>query len=67
MFSTIFAIRKRANFPKIEIMSEMKQVGIDLELDEITAQGHYSNLAIISHGICCGFCRDVTWYSQSEG
>ena len=30
-------------------MSEMKQVGIDLELDEITAQGHYSNLAIISH------------------
>ena len=27
----------------------MKQVGIDLELDEITAQGHYSNLAIISH------------------
>lgn len=30
-------------------MSEMKQVGIDLELDEVTAQGHYSNLAIISH------------------
>ena len=27
----------------------MKQVGIDLELDEITAQGVYSNLAIISH------------------
>ena len=27
----------------------MKQVGIDLELDEVTAQGHYSNLAIISH------------------
>ncbi|MBQ3260137.1 MAG: DUF3467 domain-containing protein [Alistipes sp.] len=30
-------------------MAEMKQVGIDLELDEATAQGHYSNLAIISH------------------
>ena len=27
----------------------MKQVGIDLELDEVTAEGHYSNLAIISH------------------
>lgn len=30
-------------------MAEMKQVGIDLELDEVTAQGHYSNLAVISH------------------
>ncbi len=30
-------------------MEEMKQFGIDLELDENTAQGKYSNLAIISH------------------
>ena len=29
----------------------MKQVGIDFEIDEITAQGHYSNLAIISHSV----------------
>ena len=27
----------------------MKQFGIDLELDDAVAQGHYSNLAIISH------------------
>lgn len=30
-------------------MSEVKQHGIDLELDAEVAQGHYSNLAIISH------------------
>ena len=30
-------------------MSENKQHGIDLELDAEVAQGHYSNLAIISH------------------
>jgi hypothetical protein len=30
-------------------MSEIKKKGIDLELDEAVAQGHYANLAIISH------------------
>ena len=30
-------------------MSELKQHGIELELDADVAQGHYSNLAIISH------------------
>ena len=30
-------------------MNENKQHGIDLELDADVAQGHYSNLAIISH------------------
>jgi hypothetical protein len=30
-------------------MSENTKKGIDLELDEATAQGHYANLAIISH------------------
>lgn len=30
-------------------MNEIKQHGIDLELDAEVAQGHYSNLAIISH------------------
>jgi hypothetical protein len=30
-------------------MSENSKKGIDLELDEATAQGHYANLAIISH------------------
>lgn len=30
-------------------MNEVKQHGIDLELDAEVAQGHYSNLAIISH------------------
>ncbi len=30
-------------------MSENNKKGIDLELDEATAQGHYANLAIISH------------------
>lgn len=30
-------------------MSEVKQPGIDVELDAEVAQGHYSNLAIISH------------------
>ena len=29
-------------------MAEMKQFGIDLELDDTVAQGHYSNLAIIA-------------------
>ena len=30
-------------------MAETTPFGIDLELDETVAQGHYSNLAIISH------------------
>ena len=30
-------------------MNEHKQHGIDVELDAEVAQGHYSNLAIISH------------------
>ena len=30
-------------------MSDIKQHGIDVELDAEVAQGHYSNLAIISH------------------
>ena len=30
-------------------MTEMKQFGLDVELSEEVAQGHYSNLAIISH------------------
>ena len=30
-------------------MSEVKQHGIDVELNAEVAQGHYSNLAIISH------------------
>ena len=30
-------------------MAEMKQFGLDVELDEQVAQGHYSNLAVISN------------------
>ncbi|MEG0788944.1 MAG: DUF3467 domain-containing protein [Alistipes sp.] len=30
-------------------MAEITKFGIDIELDEAVAQGHYSNLAIISH------------------
>lgn len=30
-------------------MAETNQSGLDIELDEQVAQGHYSNLAIISH------------------
>lgn len=30
-------------------MAEMKQFGLDVALDDEVAQGHYSNLAIISH------------------
>ena len=30
-------------------MAEIKKIGMDIELSEETAQGHYSNLAIISH------------------
>ncbi len=30
-------------------MAEIKKMGLDIELDETTAQGNYSNLAIISH------------------
>ena len=30
-------------------MNELKQHGIDVELDATVAEGHYSNLAIISH------------------
>jgi hypothetical protein len=30
-------------------MSETKKTGIDLELDATVAEGHYANLAIISH------------------
>ena len=40
---------RKDNLQKIRAMSEMKQIGIDLEIDEQTAQGHYSNVAIISH------------------
>lgn len=30
-------------------MAEMEQFGLDIELSDEVAQGHYSNLAIISH------------------
>lgn len=30
-------------------MAEIKQMGLELELDDAVAQGNYSNLAIISH------------------
>lgn len=30
-------------------MAEVKQFGMDIELDNEVAQGHYSNLAIIAH------------------
>ncbi len=30
-------------------MAEIKKQGLDIELSEEVAQGHYSNLAIISH------------------
>ena len=30
-------------------MSEIKKIGIDIQLDEAVAQGVYSNFAIISH------------------
>ncbi len=30
-------------------MTETKQFGIDIELEDSVAQGHYSNLAIIAH------------------
>lgn len=30
-------------------MAELKKQGLDIELTEEVAQGHYSNLAIISH------------------
>ena len=30
-------------------MTEMKQIGLGVHLSEEVAQGHYSNLAIISH------------------
>lgn len=30
-------------------MAEIKNLGIELQIDEATAQGNYSNLAIISH------------------
>lgn len=30
-------------------MAEIKQFGLDIELEDSVAQGHYSNLAIISH------------------
>lgn len=30
-------------------MSEEKKSGIDLELDDVTSQGQYSNLVVISH------------------
>lgn len=38
---------QKPNLPKD--MAEMKQFGIDLDLDDEVAQGNYSNLAIISH------------------
>ena len=46
-----------------QLMAEMKQFGIDLELDDAVAQGHYSNLAIIAlyfgihHRLCDGPSR----------
>ena len=30
-------------------MAENKQIGLDLQIEDSVAQGHYSNLAIISH------------------
>ena len=42
-------IRVSLGFLLLYPMAEMKQFGIDLELDDTVAQGHYSNLAIISH------------------
>lgn len=30
-------------------MADVKQIGIDIELGDEVAQGHYSNLAIIAH------------------
>lgn len=30
-------------------MTDVNKMGIDLELDELVAEGNYSNLAIISH------------------
>lgn len=30
-------------------MADVKQIGIDIELNDEVAQGHYSNLAIIAH------------------
>lgn len=30
-------------------MADIKKIGMDIELSDETAQGHYSNLAIISH------------------
>lgn len=30
-------------------MADINKMGIDLELDEVIAEGNYSNLAIISH------------------
>lgn len=30
-------------------MADIKKIGMDIELPDDTAQGHYSNLAIISH------------------
>ena len=36
-------------FQNLFIMAEFKKHGLDLELPSDVAQGHYSNLAIISH------------------
>ncbi len=30
-------------------MAELKKMGLDIELSEEVAQGHYSNLAVIAH------------------
>ena len=30
-------------------MAEMKQFGLDIDLDDAVAQGHYSNLVLIAH------------------
>ncbi|MEG1611505.1 MAG: DUF3467 domain-containing protein [Alistipes sp.] len=30
-------------------MTEIKKMGLELDLDDVVAQGNYSNLAIISH------------------
>jgi hypothetical protein len=36
-------------------MSDNKKKEINIELDQETAQGTYSNLAIINHSVSCRF------------
>ena len=44
-------------------MAETTQFGIDLQLDEAVAQGHYSNLAIISRSLQ----ENIVRYESSVG